>query len=181
VGRLTVNWGVVFIALLGMALTVLWLARRSRAATGLPVGRLVYADTTRWRAVERPLFSRPHHLTGRPDYLIQDGRDVIPVEVKSGRAPPDGPYPSHILQLAAYCLLVEEVYKRRPTYGVIVYADEADQGHEIDFTPELEESVLDILDAMRRALRKRDAPRDHDQVARCQTCSYRKACDQSLA
>ncbi len=175
------NWGAVFIVLLGTALTVLWLARRSHAGTGLPAGRLVYADTTRWRAVERPLFSRSHHLTGRPDYLVQGGRDVIPVEVKSGRTPSDGPYPSHILQLAAYCLLVEEVYKRRPPYGIILYANEADQGHEIDFTPELEESVLDILDAMRRALAERDAPRDHDQVVRCQACSYRKACDQSLA
>jgi CRISPR-associated exonuclease Cas4 len=175
------NWGAAFIALLGMALVVSWLARRSRAATGLPTGRLVYADTTRWRTVERPLFSRSHHLTGRPDYLVQGGRDVIPVEVKSGRIPSDGPYPSHILQLAAYCLLVEEAYKRRPPYGIILYADEADQGHEIDFTSELEERVLEILKEMRRALAERDAPRNHNQVIRCQACSYRMACDQSLA
>ena len=83
------------------------------------------------------MFSRSFHLSGRPDYLVQQGRDLIPVEVKSGRAPRDGPYSSHILQLAAYCLLVEEAYDRRPPYGLLLYADAADQTYEIDYTSAL--------------------------------------------
>jgi CRISPR-associated exonuclease Cas4 len=142
---------------------------------------LVYADTTRWRPVERPLFSRVYLLTGRPDYLMQVGRDLIPVEVKSGHAPPEGPYTAHILQLAAYCLLVEETYERRPPHGVILYAAEADQAFEIDYTSALEEELLAILDEMRQALVEGDAPRDHDHVARCRACNYRGGCDQSLA
>ena len=175
------SWGALFFVLLVAALAVLWLARRGQVATGLPAGRLVYADTTRWRPVERPLFSRVYLLTGRPDYLMQVGRDLIPVEVKSGHAPPEGPYSAHILQLAAYCLLVEETYERRPSYGVILYAAEADQAFEIDYTAALEEELLVILDEMRQALAEGDAPRDHDHFARCQACNYRGGCDQSLA
>ena len=142
---------------------------------------MVYADTTRWRAVERPLFSRTHRLAGRPDYLVQHRRDLIPVEVKSGRAPAHGPYTSHILQLAVYCLLVEETHGRRPSHGIIVYAENAGKAHEIDYTPALEEELLSVLTEMRLALAEGDAPREHDQVARCLACGYRGACDQALA
>jgi CRISPR-associated exonuclease Cas4 len=175
------NWGFLFFALLGLALAVLWLAGRSHAATGLPDGRLEYADTTHWRPVKRPLFSRTHRLTGRPDYLVQRQRDLIPVEVKSGHTPAGGPYASHILQLAAYCLLVEETYSRRPPYGIILYADAVDQVYEIDYTPALEEELLITLEEMRLALAQGDAPRGHNQAARCRACGYRNACDQSLA
>jgi CRISPR-associated exonuclease Cas4 len=175
------SWGLLFFALLGLALAALWLAGRSRAATGLPAGRLVYADTTRWRPVERPLFSQAYRLTGRPDYLVRRRRDLIPVEVKSGRAPSDGPYPAHVLQLAVYCLLVAETYDRRPPYGVILYADDPGQAYEIDYTPALEEELLVTLDEMRLSLVEGGAPRDHDQPARCRACGYRSACDQALA
>jgi CRISPR-associated exonuclease Cas4 len=175
------DWGGLFFALLGAALVALWLARRSRAAIGLPAGRLVYTDTTRWRPVERPLFSRAYQLTGRPDYLVQRGRDLIPVEVKSGQAPPDGPYSSHILQLATYCLLVTEVYDHRPSCGIILYTDNADQAYELDYTPALEEELLTVLDQMRLALVEGNALRQHDEVARCQACSYQVNCHQSLA
>lgn len=175
------SWGITFFSFLVIGLTLLWLARQRRAATGLPAGRLVYADTTRWRPVEGPLFSRAHRLTGRPDYLVRRGRDTIPVEVKSGRAPSDGPYPSHALQLAAYCLLVEEAYERRPPHGIILYADDADQAFEIDYTPGLEEELLFTLDDMRCALREDNAPRQHDDAARCQACGYRSHCHQALA
>jgi CRISPR-associated exonuclease Cas4 len=181
------GWGTAFFTLLGMALAVLWLAKHSRATTGLPAGRLVYSDTTRWQPVERPLFSRSQRLTGRPDYLVRHGRDVIPVEVKSGHAPPRGPYASHLLQLAAYCLLVEEAYGRRPSYGIILYADDgaradqASQAFEIDYSVDLEAELLTVLDAMRCALVEGDAPRDHDEVARCQACSYRGSCEQALS
>jgi CRISPR-associated exonuclease Cas4 len=178
---MTMNWGGVFFALLGTALAALWLAKRNRAVTRLPAGRLVYSDTTRWQPVERPLFSRPHLLTGRPDYLVRHGRDVIPIEVKSGRAPSHGPYASHILQLAAYCLLVEESYERRPPYGIILYAADDDQAYEIDYDAELGAELLSVLDDMRWALDRGDAPRDHDEVSRCQGCGYRANCDQALA
>jgi CRISPR-associated exonuclease Cas4 len=176
------NLGVFFIALLVAALIVLWFAKRSRAMTGLPAGRLTYSDTTRWQPVERPLFSRSYRLTGRPDYLVQHKRDVlIPVEVKSGRVPSSGPYKSHILQLASYCLLVEEKYGERPPYGIIVYAAEGDQAYEIDYNSALRDKLLAILDEMENAFEKGDASRDHNEASRCRACNYQASCDQSLA
>ncbi len=166
-----------FFFLLALGLLLLWLAQRGRARSGLPQGRVVYTDTGGWNRLERPLFSREFLLTGKPDYLIADGADVIPVEVKSSRAPAQ-PYPSHLLQLAAYCLLVEECYRRRPPYGIVKYADRA---FEVEYTPELEEQLLTTIDCMRRDLTDGNAPRSHEESRRCQACGYRRRCEQGLA
>jgi CRISPR-associated exonuclease Cas4 len=175
------QWEILFFVLLACAILTFWLARRSRTTSGLPAGRLVYSDTTHWRPVERPLFSRAHRLTGRPDYLVEYRHELVPVEVKSGRPSKDGPYPSHVLQLAAYCLLVEETHGRRPPYGIILYTGESKTSYEIDYTPALERRLLDTLDQMRDALAAGDARRSHHHAARCHACGYRSDCNQSLA
>jgi CRISPR-associated exonuclease Cas4 len=46
-------------------------------------------------------------LAGKPDAVIMRDGECIPVEIKI-REPPKSPYESHIMQLAAYCFLLEE-------------------------------------------------------------------------
>jgi CRISPR-associated exonuclease Cas4 len=161
-----------------IGLIVLSLGRRAQREAGLPVGRVVYSDTGDWRAVDKPLYSPIYRLAGKPDYLVRQGRQLIPVEVKSAVAPGDGPRRSHVLQLAAYCLLVAENYSQRPKYGIIKYADRM---FEIDFTPDLESSLLDVIDAMRNDLAEGQSVRSHSEAARCLRCGMRTACDQRLA
>jgi CRISPR-associated exonuclease Cas4 len=165
-----------FFILLLLGLVLLWLARQGLARSGLPQGRVIYSDTGGWKRLEQPLYSDEFLLTGKPDYLVVDGKEIIPVEVKSGRAPAQ-PYPSHVLQLAAYCLLVEEHYRRRPPYGIIKYGDSA---FEVDYTPQLEQELLFTLDDMREDLAEGDAPRNHDEAHRCRVCGHRQHCDEWL-
>lgn len=163
--------------LLLLAVLFLWQSGRQRQAAGLPGGRLIYTDTRGWGRVERPLYDAALDLTGKPDYLVeQDGR-IIPVEVKSGRAPA-APHDSHIFQLVSYCLLVERTHGRRPPYGIIHYED---RDFAVDYTRDLEAALVDLLAAMRLDEARQDIPRSHDQPARCARCGYRQACDQSLA
>jgi len=170
------NWGGLFITLLILGVALLWLARRARASTGLPQGRVVFADTGPWQRLDRPLFSRRHRLTGRPDYVVADGPSLIPVEVKSGRAPAR-PYKSHLLQLAAYCLLVAETSGRQPPYGLLRYADRT---FEVPYTREMEEELLEVLEAMREDLATGDGPRNHNDARRCAACGYRERCGDRL-
>jgi CRISPR-associated exonuclease Cas4 len=170
----------VALVLAGLGLWLLVRARRAYHDTGLPVGRITYVDTGAWNRCERPLFSRQYRLTGKPDYLVRSAAGVTPVEVKSGAAPQQ-PYPAHVLQLAAYCLLVEEQESRAVPYGIIKYADKA---FEVDYTPSLRAQVVDTLEAMRRGLRadKRvGVERSHDEPRRCLGCGYRDRCDQRMA
>jgi CRISPR-associated exonuclease Cas4 len=166
---------VVFVLFL-LALFFFWQSGRQRRAAGIPGGRVIYTDTGGWGALERPLYYPPLKLTGKPDYLVRQNGVVIPVEVKSGRAP-ESPYDSHIFQLASYCLLVEKTYGKRPPYGIIHYTD---RDFAIDYTPDLENALMDLLADMRRDEIKNDVDRSHEQVARCARCGYRELCDQSL-
>ncbi|MGH2524206.1 MAG: CRISPR-associated protein Cas4, partial [Anaerolineales bacterium] len=70
--------------LLFFALLLWLLARRARAASGLPEGKIVYTDMGGWGRPERPLFSARLQLAGKPDYLVREREAYVPVEVKSG-------------------------------------------------------------------------------------------------
>jgi len=148
-----------------------------RMEAGLPGGRIIYSDTRGWGKVEKPLYYSELELTGKPDYLIEQNGRIIPVEVKSGRAP-EAPYDSHIFQLAAYCLLVEKNFDTRPPYGIIHYEN---KDFAVDYTTDLENALIDILVDMKRDDHKRDVARSHEQSARCARCGYRNTCDQRLA
>ena len=160
----------------GLGLWLLIRAGTTRQEAGMPEGRVTYVDTGAWNRCEQPLFSSRYHLTGRPDYLVQSPDGVIPVEVKSGAAP-EQPYSAHILQLAAYCLLVEEQEGRAPAYGILKYGDRA---LEVDYTRALRAQLLHAIDSIRHDLGARDVARNHDQAARCRGCGHRQQCEQRL-
>lgn len=164
------------VALLAIALVFFWLSGRTRRKAGLPGGRVIYTDTRAWGAVEKPLYDRALGLTGKPDYLVEKNGQIIPVEVKSGRAP-DAPYDSHIYQLAAYCILVERELGSRPPYGIIHYED---RDFAIDYTDDLENAVLDVLAEMRRDERREEVNRSHNTPARCAKCGYRNVCEEKI-
>jgi CRISPR-associated exonuclease Cas4 len=158
---------------------VVWLFARSREEqSGLPRGKVIYSDMGAWTEQEDALFSSSLQLVGRPDYLVEaaDG-DLIPVEVKSSNAP-QKPHEAHVLQLAAYCLLVEEVYGIRPSHGILQYRDNA---FAIDYTDDLEEDLLDLLADMREDMFEEEIDRDHDDRRRCARCGVMAYCNQRLS
>ena len=168
--------GLLALLLIALAIALLWLARRGRAASGLPRGQVVYVDSRTWQRPPEPLRAPRYGLVGRPDYLLRQGRAIIPIEAKPSREAEE-PYPSDILQLAAYCLLVAVVYGRSPSHGLLVYRERT---FEIPFDASLRRALLDTLATMRRCERQRDVPRDHDEPSRCAVCSMRGHCDEAL-
>lgn len=163
---------ILFLLLVTLGLAALYWSRRKREQTGLPQGRVIYADTGAWERCQKPLFSKRHLLTGRPDYLVEERGRLIPVEVKSALSPP-APYRSHLLQLAAYCLLVEEEYGRPPPYGIIKYRDQA---LAIDYSSLLRAELLDTLARMRHDLAADDVAPSHSNPNRCRRCGYEADC-----
>lgn len=138
-------------------------------------GDLVYVDSE----VERPkLFvSSKYNLSGRPDAVVLEGEHHIPVEIKTGRTP-RGPLFSHILQVSAYCLLLEEEYGKPPPYGIIRYEDAA---HEIEYNADQKKLVLTKLAEMRASLARGEAHRNHSRPGKCVHCSRRSVCPERLA
>ncbi len=171
------DWLWILLLVLAAAVLFLWSARKRRQ-TGLPTGKIVYADTDAWQKLPAPLFDPTLRLTGKPDYVVDIGGGVrVPVEVKSAAAPA-APYASHGMQLAAYCLLLERDTSQRPPYGLLRYRDRTFQ---VDYTSALEESLLALIANIRAAENCPDGPpRSHAQASRCRACGYRQYCNQPL-
>ena len=158
---------------LAVGLVLLLLAWWMRRSSGVPAGAITYSDTD---APAQPLFSDRYGLVGKPDYIVLHKGVRIPVEVKPNRAA-DEPYESDRLQMAAYCLLVEETNAKSPPFGVLRYRD---QSFRINYTPRLRGHLLRILDEMRACVAADDVTRSHDSEARCAACGFRRSCEQSL-
>ena len=166
------------VVLLMIALACWLSARRLRRRSGLPDGEIVYEDTS--GADSELLVSANYGLSGKPDYLLddEDGEGLVPVEVKSSAAPRHGrPYTSHLMQLAVYFLLVEEVLEQTAPYGLIRYRDRTLR---VENTEELREQLLDVVAEMQDILRDGEASRSHNLARRCAGCSVAYACEERL-
>ncbi len=139
----------------------------------LPSGEIIYIDD-----LERaPLLkSERYRIWGRPDLLIKTKEGYIPIEIKTGRIP-KGPLFSHIMQLTAYMLLVEENYAP-PPYGFLKYGNVM---YRIDYDEDLKVLLLKKVEEMRRALETGEVHRNHHRVGKCLHCSRRDICPERLA
>ncbi len=161
--------GVAGLLVLAVTATALRSARRDRRH-----GRLLSVDTP--AAPGRLLRSERWKLAGRPDAIRvrPDGRSV-PIEVKSRPAPRRGPPDSHVAQLWAYCLLLEESTGRAPPYGVLRYGD----GREYELP--WDEAARSWLWQVRRAVGRPYAGEDRASPGRCSRCVFRSRCDRAVA
>ena len=155
------------LAAVGLGL-VAWAVRAlSQRRRDTTLGRLVAIDAGR----PATLRSERFRLVGRPDALrgLDDGR-WVPIEVKSRTTPPSGPSPSHVVQVRAYCLLVEETTGAAPPYGVLRYSDGE---FRVRWDARAREELLALLSELRRPYDGRATP----SRAKCARCPWFSACD----
>lgn len=135
---------------------------------------ITYVDSE----VKKPklLISKKIGLTGRPDLILLIGNEHIPVELKTGRVP-RGPLFSHILQVAAYCVLIEEEFGKPPPHGIIRYGQIE---NEIEYDEGLKELVLNKMNEMRTLMKSGGAHRNHNKPGKCKSCSRRSICPEKL-
>ena len=169
-------WWLAFFVLLVVGGTLVAVSRRWDTQVGILGGRVVSVDLARDGRAALPMVDDLLGLSGRPDLLLETRRGLVPVEIKSGKAPA-APHLSHVLQLAAYCRLAEATHGRRPRSGILQYAD---RGYSLPYTRALERSLLLMIGRI-RAEAGRLPGRSHDEAARCASCGYASACDQRLA
>ena len=150
----------------------LWLMRAGRGMRlrrGLGGGRTVALDNV-------ILTSRRLGLTGKPDRLVKGGGTVIPEEWKSALKV----WPSHLVQIGTYFVLIEDRFKVRPPHGFIVTGDGV--RHRIENTPELRAWVLDVGGQIRRARAAVAVPIPVDpRPGQCRKCGQRGNCGQARA
>lgn len=117
------------------------------------------------------LRSERYRMQGRPDAIRQqrDGR-LIPIEIKSRSSPPAGPARSHVVQVWAYCLLVEETTGRPPPFGVLRYSDR-------EWRVRWDSGARQELLALRAELDRPYDGRATPSPAKCRHCAWFEVCD----
>lgn len=172
-------WLVVAAALFRLALKYYFRVRDKRAKVGMAEGSgaVVYVGEGKPVDEDPALFSHRLGLVGAPDTIVEREGHFIPVEIKTGRVP-KGPLFSHILQLAAYCALVEEKYGKAPAFGLLRYGSGVE--YEIEYNDDQRRLLEDKLAEMRSALTSRDVHRNHNRPGKCAGCSRREGCPERL-
>lgn len=136
-------------------------------------GIITYSDLN---IPAKPLFSYRYKIAGKPDYIVKKNNQFIPVEVKSGNN--NIPQKNHVLQLAAYCQLVEENYRNFVPYGILVY--NKSRQHKILFDPTLRFELEQSIKNMKHILKTKSLTRNHNDQNRCRNCSMRAYCEMKI-
>jgi CRISPR-associated exonuclease Cas4 len=153
------------LGLLGLLLVVL--SKRGRGLRGLGSGETLALDNV-------TLFSKRLKLVGRPDRIVRQDGSLIPEEWKSAKKVSHG----HRLQLGAYFLLIEEKYRERPPFGVVVLGDGSRV--EVENSTALQLEVLAIAEKIREHRAKLSAEIPVNQPAwKCRVCGQRRNCRQA--
>ena len=162
-----------------IAAVLAWFVGRGLfARTGLPTRDILYADVGSTFPQPAPLISKRYRLSGRPDYLVRVKDGIVPVELKSSPTPSSGrPYDGHLFQLAAYCLLVEDVCRVSVPYGLVKYEDPTIR---VEYTPSLRASLIALLDEIRTAKRNGNATSPTINPANSRSCGFRSVCGEGL-
>lgn len=177
---IVLTFGLVLLILAAALCVLLWNERRfqrnrllleRQRALGLPEGELVYEDAD---GQGEPLSSSSYPLVGKPDYVVQlpDGRPV-PVELKLSVQNATAPYNNHQVQVAAYCLILEDYFEQAPTHGILRYAD---REFTIEYTPALRKKVIRLLGQMALCSEQEPPPLARQRVAKCRVCTFQPIC-----
>jgi CRISPR-associated exonuclease Cas4 len=142
--------------------------QKEKESFGIPDGRIMYSDLN---VPAAPLFSKRSRLIGKPDYIIRKENYCIPVEVKSGGGL--HPHQSQVLQLAAYCQILEDTSRVFVPEGILVYNNIK---YTIPFDPKLRFELESMMKTIRTSLRNGGVQRNHQDFGRCQHCSMKRYC-----
>lgn len=165
----------IFVAVILIGVWLLVAVTRSAERHRIPIRKIRYDDTGAARQAPRPLYDPELDLAGKPDYILETRDGLVPVEVKSGATPRE-PLPGHVLQLLAYCYLIDVTTGRAPSRGILRYPASS---FEISYTIREREQLRVVVEAIRCAGAD-GYPRSHDNPGRCRRCGYESICDASL-
>ncbi len=140
-------------------------------ALGLPEGELVYEDAD---GQGEPLSSSIYPLAGKPDYVVKlpDGRPV-PVELKLNVHDATAPHSNHTIQVAAYCLILEDYFVPAPTHGILRYAD---REFTVEYTSALKKKVIRLLTEMAKCSEQQPPPLARQRASKCRICTFQAIC-----
>lgn len=124
--------------------------------------------------VEQKLSSPNLMLCGKVDKIEVYNDRIIPIELKSGKAPNTGVWPSNKIQLIAYCLLVKERFNKQVSEGILHYID-SNEKRPVVLNPFSETELFSIRDKTIKVLESKTPP-EIVQSNKCNSCELKEQC-----
>ncbi|MEK6892132.1 MAG: CRISPR-associated protein Cas4 [Nanoarchaeota archaeon] len=114
-------------------------------------------------------------LKGIIDQVHVYEQDYVPFELKTGRTPADGVWPSHRIQIAAYSMLLQEKFRKPIKEGFVFYLDTKEKRH-IAINPFMKDEVRQIVDEVIALLENRNLPDFCNNENKCRKCGLKQTC-----
>ncbi|MEK6887086.1 MAG: CRISPR-associated protein Cas4 [Nanoarchaeota archaeon] len=148
--------------LFALFIILLFILKRTRVPNTIYKNKIRYSDHA-----EKPIkafFSHKYGLAGKPDYILHTKDGLIPLEIKSTPKPKE-PYFSHVMQVIAYCFLMEEQNGIAPRYAFLQYSG-SNKPFSIQYTQERKELLIKTINEMREYVNINECP-DPNPKSRC--------------
>ena len=119
------------------------------------------------------LLATSYPLSGKPDYVVLSPEGVpIPVELKLEETS-EAAQAHHIIQLATYCVILEDLYDTPPTHGLLRYAN---KDFTIPYNDALKRRVLRRLAEIERCDEQHPPTLTHQAASKCRACPFQPIC-----
>jgi len=121
---------------------------------------------------KQKVFSQSLGLSGKLDMIVKTERELVPIEMKYTF---NKPGLNHKYQLAAYMLLLEDVYNCNIRGGIVhIIPDKSSYYYKN--TDSLRSKVFEIIDSIREIISNEKFPDKCKQWRRCKDCEYKNYC-----
>ena len=114
-------------------------------------------------------------LKGIIDQIHVYEDSYVPFELKTGRTPQDGVWPSHRIQIAAYSLLMQEHFSKQIKEGFVFYLDSKQKRH-IAINPYMRDEVKQLVSDVISLIEGKELPSFCDNKNKCTKCGLKDTC-----
>lgn len=121
---------------------------------------------------KQKVYSKKLGLSGKLDMLVKTENDLIPIEMKYTE---NQPGLNHKYQLAAYMLVLEDVYNQGVRGGIIHLIPSKDSFYYKN-TDTLRNKIKEIIDSIREMINKERFPEAQTGWQKCRDCEYKNYC-----
>ncbi len=113
-------------------------------------------------------------LRGIVDQVNVD-EGFIPIEIKTGKAPRDGVWKEHKIQVGAYMMLLSEHYGQEVKEGFVEYRM-VNEKRKVVMNEFLREDIFDLIDKVKKLLESDCKPEKVEEEWKCESCGIREKC-----
>ncbi len=114
-------------------------------------------------------------LRGIIDRLEVFPDKCVPVELKTGKIPKEGVWPSHRIQIGAYVMMLNEKFNLELNKGYVHYLD-TDEKREVIINPALKDEIKETTQRVHTLLLSHDLPDFCANENKCNVCGLKEIC-----